>query len=129
MVELQGLRSDLRATDAKRDAILQQGSLNAQALESLAVHVQDMAARDEQEHKDLRVDLRAGLEEVRISVEVLRVLLVGDKTTAGALVRIDRIEQRQERSDKVQSWLWGVVGAVVASLFVALAIYLANKVK
>lgn len=110
MDEIRGLRSDLARHAEERDSVHRHGALIGQELKTLTKRVEEFASRDEKDHVEMRG-----------CIEVVRVLLTGDKDTLGLLVRIDRIEQDREARGRVFWWALGIFGGVVTALVVIVA--------
>lgn len=108
MEEIRALRAEIHAFDSKRDALVESTTLLAQSMRTLTERVDELADRDERDHTALRD-----------CIEVVRVLLVGDKQTLGLVMRVDRIEQAQLVEKKTREWIGRVAAALLASAVTA----------
>lgn len=77
----------------------------------LAVKLDNLAAQMEENARSSSKDR----EEMKSSIQKLSDSLHGTPGVPGIGMRVDRIEQAYLRSQKIQNWILGVVGSIIAA--------------
>lgn len=62
--------------------------------------------QEQARHKDL-------LEALVRMVESHNVILRGDNTAVGVLIKVDRLEQEAARKEKRELWMFGIIGTLI----------------
>lgn len=84
------------------------------AIRDLKLEIQNLIStlvQEQSRHKDL-------LETLVRMVEGHNVILRGDNTAVGILIKVDRLEREAERKDKRELWMFGILGSLIVEAVV-----------
>lgn len=124
---IQAVREDLRTAEAKREAVVENGSYLARSMQSLSERVNEFALRDQKDHDAMTLAIATVGRDMRSADETVRTLLVGDKDTLGLVTRVDRLEQAQIVEKKTREWVGRIAAALVASGVTAAIAWVIHK--
>lgn len=93
-----------------------------EAILDLKLEIQKLIStliQEQSRHKDL-------IEMLVKTVDAHNVILRGENTTPGVLIKVDRLEQESHRREKREWWMFGILGSLIVEAVVNLLMKLKN---